>query len=166
MKGLLKSAISKLDIVSVALRSSEIKVADSYNCLNINNIKKNHQSMKFIAKIEFIEMKKNENDAPDKYFFSFHYVVGSRLVKNSDEDEQLDDEAKVILTVETIFEAIYSSDDLVPEKELEAFAANNVGYHVWPYWREFLQSSCARMNIAPIPVAFYNADESDLTERE
>lgn len=30
---------------------------------------------------------------------------------------------------------------------LEAFARRNASYHVWPYWREFLASQCARMNL-------------------
>ena len=38
---------------------------------------------------------------------------------------------------------------------LEEFGACNVGFHVWPYWREYVQSTCARMGIPTIPVGVY-----------
>lgn len=38
---------------------------------------------------------------------------------------------------------------------IEEFGRYNLGYHVWPYWREFVQSTCARMGIPPIPVPMY-----------
>ena len=38
---------------------------------------------------------------------------------------------------------------------LEEFGRYNVGYHVWPYWHEYVQSICARMGIPPIPVPMY-----------
>ncbi|CRI65314.1 conserved hypothetical protein [Thiocapsa sp. KS1] len=60
------------------------------------------------------------------------------------------------------FCAQYSLDgNGVPEEDealrsaLETFGRYNVGYHVWPYWREYVQNTCARMGIPPIPVPMY-----------
>ena len=30
---------------------------------------------------------------------------------------------------------------------IDEFALKNASYHVWPYWREFLSSTCDRMNL-------------------
>ena len=33
---------------------------------------------------------------------------------------------------------------------IDEFALKNASYHVWPYWREFLSSTCDRMNLPKI----------------
>ncbi|MEX2148969.1 MAG: hypothetical protein WD793_02035 [Steroidobacteraceae bacterium] len=33
---------------------------------------------------------------------------------------------------------------------IQAFSENNVMYHVWPYWREFVHASCARLRLPQI----------------
>jgi len=44
---------------------------------------------------------------------------------------------------------------------LDEFARYNVGYHVWPYWREYVQGTCARLGIPPVPVPMYRIPASD-----
>ncbi len=39
------------------------------------------------------------------------------------------------------------------KKDLEAFAAINGVYHVWPYWREFVQNITQRLNLPPLTLA-------------
>lgn len=38
----------------------------------------------------------------------------------------------------------------IGKAECEAFARLNGIYHVWPYWREFVQSSSVRMGLPPL----------------
>lgn len=47
---------------------------------------------------------------------------------------------------------------------IEEFGRHNLGYHVWPYWREFVQSTCARLGIPPIPVPMYRLPGNNATE--
>lgn len=60
------------------------------------------------------------------------------------------------LEIEADFCAQYRLKQSADVEELrpaiEEFGRYNLGYHVWPYWREFVQSTCARMGIPPIPV--------------
>jgi len=92
-----------------------------------------------------------------------NFTVGVRLVDDAAlatvaAGEDLPEEAQY-LEIEAEFRAQYR---LNPAEELEAlrpaieeFGRYNLGYHVWPYWREFVQSTCARLGIPPIPVPMY-----------
>lgn len=161
MKELLKSAISNLSIFSVNLRTTKVEMNDSYNFLNINSTPKKNQSFKNVTKIELIEMA-NEEDATDKkLFYAFLFDVGSRLVSPEDPDVG-DDGDDFILTIEACFEAIYTAKSELSVEELEAFGCNNVGYNVWPYWREYLQGTCTRLGVTPIRIPFYDIKSSDI----
>lgn len=50
--------------------------------------------------------------------------------------------------------AIKDGSDLSLEAQAE-FAKTNVPFQVWPYWREFLQSVCARISIQPFTLPMY-----------
>lgn len=53
--------------------------------------------------------------------------------------------------VEVEFCVIYKSKEDVnpPEEELEAFGITNVVFNAWPYAREFVQNTLARMDLPP-----------------
>jgi len=53
----------------------------------------------------------------------------------------------VLAQIEATYVAQYHSETDPGQDALEAFALKNASYHVWPYWREFLASQCARMNL-------------------
>jgi hypothetical protein len=53
-----------------------------------------------------------------------------------------------------------TEEDEALHSALETFGRYNVGYHVWPYWREYVQNTCARMGIPPIPVPMYRLPAS------
>lgn len=164
MSKLLKSAIENLAIANIALRTSSTEFTDGYNHLNIRDLPKKTQSFRSIIKIEAIEMVSPGQDEQTKIFYCFHYRVGSRVVTAKNDEEP---EHEVVLTIEACFEALYQAKKELSKDELEAFAARNVGYNVWPYWREYLQSTCSRMSIIPIKVPFYKfKEESDLPGKD
>ena len=62
-----------------------------------------------------------------------------------------------MLSIEANFVIMYSLDkidDIRPEN-IKAFAQINGVYNVWPYWREFVQSTVARMGLAPLTIPVY-----------
>ncbi|WP_156138113.1 hypothetical protein [Pantoea rodasii] len=164
MNKLLKTAIENLAIHTVSLRDSHTEIGEGYNSLNINGAPKKNQSFRTVVKIEVVEMKKEGDDSPPRLFYSFHYEVGSRLVSldHSDEESSEQEDHGALATIEARFEAIYRAKRELDKDELQAFAARNVGYNVWPYWREYLQGTCNRMGINPIRVPFYYEKDSDL----
>ena len=92
----------------------------------------------------------------------FSFGAGTRLIDSeaaakSSSAEVSDDFVIVEFTAE--FCAHYSLPADLEVTELNAafeeFGRHNVGYHVWPYWREHVQSMCGRMGLPTIPVPFY-----------
>ena len=92
------------------------------------------------------------------------FSVGVRLVDQKALSEsregglELRDDA-VKLEIKAEFAAHYALPDEVEIKALgpalAEFCRHNVGFHVWPYWREFVQSTCTRMGFPPVPVPMY-----------
>lgn len=57
-----------------------------------------------------------------------------------------------ILDVEATFLLVYGLDDILAEKDLEAFTQVNALFNVYPYWRELLSNLAHRMNVQ-VPTA-------------
>ncbi len=85
--------------------------------------------------------------------FQFLIGMGVRLItRDPEEGGEVPDE-NIIAVVDAEFAVVYAlvegreepSDDALNE-----FAALNVPFNVWPYWRELLQSTSMRMGLSPI----------------
>lgn len=105
-------------------------------------------------------------------FILLNFTAGVRLVDSealtSAEDGNILSEESQYLEIEAEFCAQYRLD---PTAELEAqrpaieeFGRYNLGFHVWPYWREYVQGTCARMGIPPIPVPMYRLPNHGATD--
>lgn len=147
----LKRAQQLLNITDVHVRQSEFIIASDENFMSINRMKKSRQSYNSMVKIEEI-VSSIEDESEKRFDYIFTYALGIRLVR---EEEQDNDSPDALVVVEAKFDACYISHHEVSKEQLDAFSQNNVGYHVWPYWRELVQSSCAKSGINHIRVPFY-----------
>jgi hypothetical protein len=105
-----------------------------------------------------------ENGGPTTRLAVFVFAVGVRLVDQNalrlarERGEDIS-EGDVKLEIKAEFGAHYTiADDADLDamgEALGAFCQHNVGFHVWPYWREFVQSICSRMSLPPIPIPMY-----------
>ena len=77
--------------------------------------------------------------------YRFTYLCGFRLV-GKDEDQAAEGYVPNFEIVGS-FSASYRCSRQLSDEEVEAFSKNNVAYHIWPYWREYLQSTAARMGL-------------------
>ena len=94
---------------------------------------------------------------PDDDVVKFRYRVRYELgTRNIQPELSEDDDNYVLLEIKAAFESHYFSCEEFSEDEINVFSELNVLYHVWPYWREYVQGSCARMGIDPIDVPFLN----------
>jgi hypothetical protein len=57
-----------------------------------------------------------------------------------------------VLRIEAEFRVVYSVDSMdgIEEKHVDAFGRMNGVYNVWPYWREYVQSTTVRLGFPPI----------------
>lgn len=87
----------------------------------------------------------------------FRYECGLRYVDLSADVGMT--EPKVMAEFVAVFTVDYAvtAGAEISEEAAEVFGKRNVGYHVWPFWRELTQSHAARA-LLPLPVVpFYQA---------
>ncbi|MGI0153615.1 hypothetical protein ACQ661_08130 [Pseudidiomarina sp. WS423] len=157
----LKRAISALQITDVYLKSSSVHTMEQWDPKREDFSRLKYQFLHVIDKSEIIDVEENEGPDSDKVtsksFFLVYITLGSRVVdQNALEDEGDKKHAKEpFAQIEGTFVAEYSiSDDFdkSDEEALKAFALSNASFHVWPYWREYLMSTCTRLNLPKIPL--------------
>lgn len=95
----------------------------------------------------------------------FCYDVGIRFINNnslynkqvdSNEDiKEKDDE--VLAEITATFCCVYrkDKDSHISQEALTEFAKYNVGYHVWPYWREYSATMIHRLRLPSVILPLY-----------
>lgn len=139
---LLRQAQHHLNIQSVDLRNSSVSTNDAFTSQTASQFEEILiQSRKDLLLIKFLH---GENEVAGSV--AIEYSLGTRLVTDKD-DEQ------VLLEVEAVFSANYLiSDENLSHEAIKVFAEENGLFHVWPYWREYVQSTCLRVGVPPIPI--------------
>ncbi len=148
MNSAFERAKEVLQIRSVVLRDFSAMINEETDPLLIEEMETQPQGFRFVKKVR--ETSKS-SDESDFWEYNFFYSVGARLINNTEEGE----EEHVLLEITATFNAIYSAEEKLEKESLEAFSEENVGYHVWPYWREFVQSSCSRLNVPLLQTPMY-----------
>jgi hypothetical protein len=157
----LKQAQNSLSIQSVNLKNSKIFVRDDIELASLDHAETKVQSFRKVVKIREISL--TDSDKHEFWDYRYIYSAGIRLIFSSEENEASTGEASLpIVEIVGVFEAKYLSKSQVSEECLRAFSTDNIGYHVWPYWREYVQSSCARIGLSPafeVPFYIFSRDE-------
>lgn len=149
----LEQAQNCLAIHSVNLRESQVEVRADIVPWDYDRSQSQAQSYRDVGRVQEVELQP-EDERKSLWEYRFDYALGVRLV-NSDTDDAGDDPT-VDLEIVAVFQARYLCKRQLEENELSAFAKDNVGYHVWPYWREFVQTTCNRMGmLSPIEIPMY-----------
>lgn len=71
-----------------------------------------------------------------------------------------------LFTIKSVFVVQYRLPEKVEvsQAECQSFADSNGVLNCWPYWREFIQSSVARMGLPPLTVPFFKVRQKAETE--
>lgn len=155
------SAQHSLRIQAVNLKDSTISVRENVDLPTIDRGDTISQVYRAVTKIQeasFLDPEKQEF-----WEYRFMYTSAIRLIFSDEEDSQ-NEGYKPIMEIAGVFYAIYLSNKKLSSEESKAFCDDSVGYHVWPYWREYVQSTCARIGFSPaleVPLYFMpqNGDE-------
>jgi len=107
-----------------------------------------------VARATFAEVTDGQQHAP--YLYRVYIDLGMRLVQveeNTDAANEGDtDQPHVLASVEATLVAEYRTAEDPGEDALNAFAARNASYHVWPFWREYVVSQCDRMRLPRVMI--------------
>lgn len=160
MTSLLDTAINALHIQSVLLRNLSMVFADDFEP-GLATIQMGMQLRH--RPIERRGMTVKAEDGSDVNVVRFRYECGLRYIDVSGQaTEPAPDEAaepKVVAELIAVFSVDYAVTQgaEISDEAVELFGKRNVGYHVWPFWRELTQSHAARAML-PLPVIpFYQA---------
>lgn len=153
-----EEAKRELRIDSVLLRESVVFLADEIDSDDLEKLESEAQSFRGVEKVKELGFHVDETDT-DKWEYHFFYSVGVRLVEKGNDE-------KVFLKISSVFNAKYVANKKLDVTIIEAFAEENVGYHVWPFWRETVQSTCSKLDVKPIHVPFYTCQSSQTDNPE
>jgi hypothetical protein len=78
---------------------------------------------------------------------------GMRLIASLEEGADSGQKEKALISA--ILVAEYSVIGELDATALQEFSDNNGLFHVWPFWREYVHSACARLRIPVVPVPMY-----------
>lgn len=161
MSNSLKTSQEKLTLKSVKLTNSVISINSDFETSDIMTEKSKFQhynSLKSLAEVE-VSFKDKEKQNTTIWEYRYNYSLGTRVVQENqttvEKDSKEDKDLEVLSEVKATFCAVYQSVVVLTEEERDAFGEHNVGFNIWPFWREFVQSMCLRMDIQPIPIGFY-----------
>ena len=72
------------------------------------------------------------------------------------------------ITLRATFELRYSlpKDFKVSRRQLNTFARINGAFNAWPYWREFIQNTVARMDLPPITLPVFRLEDAVRTKKK
>lgn len=144
-KELLKQAAEVLTPIGVYLRSSKVYVHPDFHPQHNNGELQVQYKAKHLSEYKLLRADENQG------FMAFEYEAGVRLV-----DETVDEKDSTYIQAEIL--AIFTSEyqlkdaDSFNEEAMAEFLNCNVRFHVWPFWREYLQSTCTRMGLPVIPL--------------
>ncbi len=145
-KELLKKAAEVLTPVGVYLRGSKVYIHPDFHPQHNNGELQVQYRSKNLSEYKLLCAEDESQN-----FIAFQYEAGVRLV-----DETVDEKDGAYVQAEII--AVFTSEyqlkdsDAFDETAMSEFLNCNVRFHVWPFWREYLQSTCTRMGLPVIPL--------------
>ena len=98
------------------------------------------QHMHVVTESSVLELEENES------LFRVFIRLGTRWVDPDEEDE----DESVRAWIDALYIAEYEMKESIEKECLDEFALKNASFHVWPYWRELLSSTCHRMHLPTV----------------
>lgn len=155
-KKALDEAIQMLRVIKVNIYSSSVEVHDSEQLERLEEEEMVIQAYHGCKKVD--EVQGNNADGEPVFNYIYYFEAGVRIISKEDDDElekNKDHNANPLFSITTVFKAHYFSKEKLSAEATKAFAQKNAGFNVWPYWREYVQSTCCRVGIEPIPIPLY-----------
>ena len=153
-KQALISAVNKMEINDISLATCNVYKKDGF----VPIFNKDVLNIQFMNMLTGYSLGDINNNKDYVNAIVYHYMAGFRaLPKDLPEDISSNDDLlkdHVWVEVKADFNAIYFVKEELTEEEINAFGASNVGFNVWPYWREYASSISSRMRLPNFIIPF------------
>lgn len=165
MNAVLKKAQDALSIIDVTLRRSNIELNEEYENFDLETSESKIQMFREVSKVYSLTKSESSQSSKEQdsenqaskdtpTYYIFRYAVGVRLVSTSEIENE--SEPLVYLEITAEFDARYRASSFLSDDEIDSFSKDNVGVNVWPFWREYVHSTCGKLGLKKvIPVPFY-----------
>lgn len=157
-KDLLKKAIKNLSIRDVILDDIEFHVSENYDP---SFPQYEDLLVQYRHGVKYFQEKTYENpsDGSEHRMLIAKFECAFRVLPPDEDADELDNsedlEKKILVQLTSEFAAYYSMKEGIDNECIKEFMKYNVGYHVWPYWREFATSMASRIRIPSFTVPLY-----------
>lgn len=153
---LITAAQKGLALVDVYLRESRSTMHAEYDPKSESAPKLAFQHKFFVKHVAGFTVSEEGNNFE---LVRYYVTTGLRLLPTdladvAKESDELAKHAKAEIAAEFVSEYKLINPDLSKEA-IEEFGKYNTMLHIWPYWRELIQSMCARMHLAQIVLPMY-----------
>lgn len=141
-------AVHNLHVKNIYLKKSEIITAEDLDRSKLSHESKICQYFNYCEKLNYFTAEPEDETDTLNHWYMFSYATGVRML-NADLPEADVIQEDVLTEITATFDVFYSSEIELPKEATDEFARRNVQYHVWPFWREFVQSTCGRLGVFP-----------------
>jgi len=168
-KELLNQAIKCLQIRDVIPEAIDLRVSDNYEPAFPEH---DNLVLQYRHGIKRLNTKTYDNNGKEINVLIAHYECALRILPpvnndaikdseiNSEHDHNIEhNNEDVLIELIAVFAAYYEVNADIQKESIEEFGKYNVGYHVWPYWREFASSMLARVRIPIVSLPLYTIPE-------
>jgi hypothetical protein len=102
------------------------------------------------------------DDANGQTIFAVHFFVGTlvRILAGGMPNKE-PGEDQLVATIDATFLARYMSDANPTPEMLQAFNDHAV-HHVWPYWREYIESTTTRLRVPLVVIALRHSKANQM----
>lgn len=166
-KVLLQKAQKYICIQDVYMHNASIEVQDGF----IPKYNETPLSVQFHhSPLRINEIQATEDEFEGELLQIF-IKMAARFIDTGLDDEILSDEMKMVEHVRAEIESIFIAEYIVTNTEectkecIKVFGRTNASFHVWPYWREYMQATCARFKLPNFVFPMYRIhDEQPMKE--
>lgn len=157
----LREAQDRLSIKTIYLRESKTTFGEKFDPM----LPGQKLAVQFQFGTERADIRETQKDGSGSIerTMRFFFRAGMRYLLNSEDQSAQTEPApeQIAAGIEALFcaEYVVSSDLSIPtEPSVKVFGDLNVPYHVWPYWREYCQSTILRCNLPHAMVPMLRVD--------
>lgn len=150
-EAVIQSAVENLSVEKVDLLTARVDCDEAFS---FSKPKPNCNVKVGRGLVSFSVLEPGEGEEGNPKYVAYVYQCGLKFEPKEVDAEASDSDCTTLL-IEARFSAIYVMKDDVNEDSLREFGRFNVPYHVWPYWREYAQSTLSRMGVEPVPIPVY-----------
>ena len=157
----IQRAIDALSIVDVFPRSLSVTVSDDFD-QKYGEEPVRVQWRHRLKQVTLLEVKSGEAArAEDIPLVQFTFDTGLRYLTGETEDQEEVSESMVCAEIVADIRAEYRLNNGIDEPSLEAFGSQNALFHIWPYWREIVQSLSARFRLPTFALPMYQLPQTN-----